>query len=182
MLVGMSVRHWLVLGMVSSIIGCSSPFYGEPAPPSVDEPEEVKETPAKKPQPTKESEEAVFSELESLLVYRERACQLAEDSREQLLRGYQELETPTAVMATLMLASCAPDKTPGLLANSLVAARELDNATPGFKGLLNLLEAQLRSYSLIETELKKTRGRLEEMINGLRQIEAEMGQDARGQE
>lgn len=178
-------RAGLVLAMVTPIVGCSSALYESPAPFSserAEEPEEVRDVPVKNSRPVGKSEEGVFSELESLLVYRERACRLSEGSRDELLRGYRELETPTAVMATLMLASCAPDKTPGLLANSLVEARRLENNTPGFDGLLSLLEAQLRSYSLIETELKKTRSRLDEMINGLREIEAEMGQDARGQE
>lgn len=119
-----------------------------------------------------------FPNLESLVVYRRNACRLPEADRTDLLQEYQANESPTGIMATLMLASCTPDKTPGLLANSLTAARKLSQAPPGFEALLDLLSAQLRSYSLVEDRLRATETKLERVISGIRKIETEMGDES----
>lgn len=165
------IGRW-VLMLVAALSACS--FYQPQAPertlePSAATPVETSRAPVVSGDP--------FPNLESLVVYRRNACSLPEVDRDDLLREYQANETRTGIMATLMLASCTPDKTPGLLANSLTAARELSKAPPGFEALLDLLSAQLRSYSLVEDRLRQTETRLERMISGIRKIESEMGDE-----
>ncbi len=117
----------------------------------------------------------VFATLESLVIFRHQACQQSEEERDQLLSTYREKTTDEAVLGTLMLATCAPDQTPGLLANSLLEARSLDQPPPGFAAFLDLLAAEAKSYSLLERRLRQTQQKLDDMIEGIRAIEAEMG-------
>ncbi|MDQ2075938.1 hypothetical protein [Marinimicrobium sp. ABcell2] len=116
-----------------------------------------------------------FPDLQSLVAYRRSACALTDLEQELLLAELQAEEGDASTMAILMLASCAPDQTPGLLANHLVKARAIDEGPPGFQDMVALLGAQLRSYSLVERRLRETEKQLERMITGIREIEAEMG-------
>ena len=116
-----------------------------------------------------------FPDLESLLAFREQVCQLSEQERMALRDQYRRAETDENVMSQLMLATCRPDQTPGLLANSLVLARNIEETPRGFDALLQLLSAESRSYALLEQRLRDTEQRLENTIEGIRAIEAEMG-------
>jgi hypothetical protein len=116
-----------------------------------------------------------FPDLHSLLAYRRSACTLTDREQEGLLKELQVEDSDSSVLAILMLASCAPDQTPGLLANYLVKARAIETGPPGFAEMVALVGAQLRSYSLVERRLREVEARLERMITGIREIEAEMG-------
>lgn len=116
-----------------------------------------------------------FPSLESLVTFRQQACQRPEEERDRMLRDYREKTSEESVLRTLMLATCAPEKTPGLLANSLVEARSLERPPPGFPAFLDLLAAEAQAYSLLERRLRQTQQKLEDMIEGIRAIEAEMG-------
>jgi len=116
-----------------------------------------------------------FPSVESLLAYRRGACALPGQEQELLLRGFQAEGSDRSTLAILMLASCAPDQTPELLANHLAKAGAMEHGLPGLEELVALMAAQLRSYTLVERRLRETENRLERMITGLREIEAEMG-------
>lgn len=119
---------------------------------------------------------ATFHNLESLVTFRHQACQLTVEERDRLLSAYREMTSDEAVLGALMLATCEPDQTPGLLANSLVAARNIERPPPGFPAFLELLAAEAKSYALLERRLRNTQKKLDDMIDGIRAIEAEMGQ------
>lgn len=116
-----------------------------------------------------------FPSLESMVTFRQKACQRPEEERDRMLRDYRDKASDESVLRTLMLATCAPEKTPGLLANSLVEARSLERSPPGFSAFLDLLAAEAQAYSLLERRLRQTQQKLEDMIEGIRTIEAEMG-------
>lgn len=126
------------------------------------------------------SRDRTFHNLESLVTFRHEGCQLPVEERNQLLEAYREMSSDEAVLGALMLATCEPDRTPGLLANSLVEARSLQDPPPGFPAFLELLEAEAKSYSLLERRLRQTQQKLDDMIQGIRAIEAEMGQPTEG--
>lgn len=117
-----------------------------------------------------------FPDLESLVTFRQKTCQRPAQERDRMLSAYREATSDEALLKTLMLATCEPDQTPGLLANSLVEARDLQHPPPGFSAFLDLLAAEAKSYSLLDRRLRETRKRLEDMIEGIRTIEAEMGE------
>ena len=116
-----------------------------------------------------------FPNVERLLAYRRDACARPAQEQELLLRESRAERSDNSTLVILMLASCAPDKTPGLLANYLTKAGAMNHGPPGLEELVELMAAQLRSYILVERRLRETENRLERMITGLREIEAEMG-------
>lgn len=118
----------------------------------------------------------------ALLGFRRVQCARPKEERDALIQDYLEQSSRQAVMRTLMLASCAPDQTPGLLANALVQAREMEPHSKNVAALLDLLAAQAESYALLERRLNSTQEKLDDMIRGIRAIEAEMGEAPDGAE
>lgn len=118
----------------------------------------------------------------ALLGFRRVQCARPKEERDALIQDYLEQSSRQAVMRTLMLASCAPDQTPGLLANALVQAREMEPHSKNVAALLDLLAAQAESYALLERRLHSTQKKLDDMIRGIRAIEAEMGEASEGAE
>ncbi len=153
--------------------GCTS-WVGDTADPAPD-PAEVPSSSPQVPPVHLVVQDRAFPSLESLVTFRQQACQRPEEERDRMLRDYREKTTDESVLRTLMLATCAPERTPGLLANSLVEARSLERSPPGFPAFLDLLAAEVQAYSLLERRLRQTQQKLEDMIEGIRAIEAEMG-------
>ncbi|WP_347330390.1 hypothetical protein [Marinimicrobium locisalis] len=116
----------------------------------------------------------------ALLGFRRVQCARPKEERDALIQDYLEQSSRQAVMRTLMLASCAPDQTPGLLANALVQARDMEPHAKDVAALLDLLAAQAESYALLERRLHSTQKKLDDMIQGIRAIEAEMGEASDG--
>lgn len=116
------------------------------------------------------------SEAIALLEFRRAQCARPENERDSVVQGYLEQSSRQAVMRTLMLATCAPDQTPGLLANTLAKARDMEPHPADMAALLDLLAAEAESYGLLERRLNATRKKLDDMIQGIRAIEAEMGE------
>ncbi len=52
----------------------------------------------------------------------------------------------------------------------------IERPPPGFPAFLELLAAEAKSYALLERRLKNTQKKLDDMIDGIRAIEAEMGE------
>lgn len=122
------------------------------------------------------------SEASELLGFRRIQCARPKEERDVLVQGYLEQSSKRAVLRALMLATCAPDQTPGLLANALVKARDMEPHSKDVAALLDLLAAQAESYSLLERRLNATQEKLDNMIQGIRAIEAEMGETSNGME
>lgn len=170
-----AVRRWrLVLGALSGAVSaCAMPptyvqteTYREPERSQIAEKVEYNAE-----QPSAE----FFPNIESLLAYRRGACALPEQEQELLFREFRAERSDSSNLAILMLASCSPDQTPGLLADHLAKAGAMETGPSELQGLVELMSAQLRSYALVERRLRDTENRLERMITGLREIEAEMG-------
>lgn len=119
-------------------------------------------------------EQDSFPDTDSLLAYREWGCALDEAQRVEQLRERRQGTDPVSVTAALMLASCAPDKNPGLLVESLEAARNLEGTSTSFGRLVNLLEDQAHSYRVVEQRLQQKQVRLQELVKGIREIEDQM--------
>jgi hypothetical protein len=116
-----------------------------------------------------------WGSLSNLLIFRQQVCALPKPDRRQLLQeGGDDGSYPVAI-TRLMAASCVPEENPELLASAVADAWEQRESPPGFFAFLELLEAQLRSYSLLEERLRTTEQQLEEVIEGIRVIETEMG-------
>jgi len=119
-------------------------------------------------------EEDAFPDNDSLLAYREWGCSLGEAKRIQQLRARRGGTDPVSVKAALMLASCAPDKNPGILIESLEAARNLEGTSESFGRLVSLLEDNAKSYRVVEQRLEQKQARLQELVKGILEIEDQM--------
>ena len=122
------------------------------------------------------------SEALALLIFRREQCALGQEKRDLLVQQYVTQSSQQAVMKTLMLASCVPDQTPGLLVNTLAKARNLESLSPDIEALLDLFAAQAESYALLERRWRSTQKKLDDMISGLRTIETEMGEPSGDEE
>ncbi|HLS99469.1 MAG: hypothetical protein WDA10_08925 [Porticoccaceae bacterium] len=109
------------------------------------------------------------------LLARERLCALPRG--EQRLR-LMELSTPGRDrgerFSRLLLASCNPEATPGLLRQALGALGDGADFSPGERALVALIRDQARSYRVLEERNAELAARLAETIDGIRDIEADM--------
>lgn len=117
-----------------------------------------------------------FPALEHLLVYRQRVCAMPAERREQFSRSYPSDGDSTGVKAELMLASCDPGGDLERLHRALSQARDLEKTSPGFEALLELMAAQTDAHRQLQRRLEDQQARMEELVEGIRQIEMEMGQ------
>lgn len=122
-----------------------------------------------------------FYRLSDLLEFRQRVClSPPEDSAGSVSGDLSEL-SQDEMFAQLMIATCAPERTPGRLANLLREAQTLDSLPPGFQALVDLLSDHYGAYRMLEdrlqksrAELKATEAQLEKTIEGIRAIDAQM--------
>ncbi len=142
---------------------------------------DVIESESVQPTPSQMSAEAlVFTNLADLLEFRQRVC-LSPPDDTGLVSKQPSALSQNEMFGQLMLATCAPDHTPGRLANLLVEAQTLQSLPPGFQALVDLLSDQYGAYRLLEVRLQKTRAelnaneeQLEKTIEGIRAIDAQM--------
>lgn len=126
-----------------------------------------------------------FYRLSDLLEFRQRVClSPPQDSTGSLSGDLSKLDQDQ-VFAQLMIATCAPERTPGRLANLLREAQTLDSLPPGFQALVDMLSDHYGAYRMLEdrlqqtrAELKATEAQLEKTIEGIRTIDAQMYREA----
>lgn len=167
------IRPFLVALVLVGLAGACTPVAHVSTQPQIDE----KQTLEIWPVPVRPAQgDGEFQSLEDLLAFRGDVCARSENKREALVERFRNDDSHEAVMGALMLATCEPDQTPGLLANSLLAARQLEDTPPGFDGFLDLLAAEAQAYALVEKRLRRTQRQLDEMVEGIRDIETQMGE------
>lgn len=109
------------------------------------------------------------------LLVRERLCALP--TGEQRLR-LTALAAPggdrDSRFRRVLLASCQPEATPGLLREALVALGDGEDFSPGERALVALIRDHARSYRVLEDKNGELAARLAETIDGIRAIEADM--------
>lgn len=76
-------------------------------------------------------------------------------------------------MERLLLASCQPERTPGLLREALAQVDER-HASESELALISLLRDHARSYRVLEEKNKQLAEQLEATISGIREIETEV--------
>ena len=74
----------------------------------------------------------------------------------------------------VLLATCQPDFTPGLLREALNDIGDIDKWSPAEQALINLVSDLSRSYRILEEKNQKLADQLEATIRGIRAIETEL--------
>ncbi|MCK9469244.1 MAG: hypothetical protein M0Q49_07490 [Porticoccaceae bacterium] len=108
------------------------------------------------------------------LVERTELCQQSvPEQRARMMELTVGGKTPEDRMERLLLASCQPERTPGLLREALAQFDE-PPATESERALVSLLRDHARTYRLLEERNTQLAEQLETTINGIRDIENEV--------
>ncbi|MGQ9426025.1 hypothetical protein ACXYTJ_04505 [Gilvimarinus sp. F26214L] len=89
---------------------------------------------------------------------------IPEDGDDELVQAYSRLKA-------LMLASCDPARTPGLIGRFLQSMRRYSHWPPEYEGLFDLLEEQYRAYVLLDDRYRELETRHQKTIEGIGNIE-----------
>ncbi|WIO74087.1 hypothetical protein QP938_12395 [Porticoccaceae bacterium LTM1] len=111
-----------------------------------------------------------------LLMSRELLCALPEIQRSELIRQHQNNANRDQLFERLLLATCEPDKTPGVLSNALIQLHASGDLTEAERAFLGLIAAQSRTYNHLFDNYQAVKQELEKTIRGIQQIESDMGQ------
>lgn len=107
----------------------------------------------------------------SWLLKREQLCLLEGEEQRSRLREVENSSEQKRI-EKILLASCEPEKTPGLLREAL---NELQgHSDPAMQALVNMIHDHAHSYRVLEERNAQLAAQLETTIDGLRQIEADM--------
>ncbi|MEK7152505.1 MAG: hypothetical protein AAB834_01030 [Patescibacteria group bacterium] len=114
--------------------------------------------------------------VEDWLLKREELCQLPNIERRARLKLYGDDRSRNEAyrMERLMLASCAPDQTPGQMFEALAALPENPSWPPAQKALIEMVRDYAKSYRMLEQQKRDLERKLEDTINGIQKIEAEI--------
>ena len=154
------IRKSIALLSIAFLAGCQLPH--DPVQPAV----EVEISPQ-----TPEDPDVVLW-LES----RKNLCALPEV--EQRARIHQ-LANNTSVTRNeaiehILLATCQPDLTPGLLREALSTLPDTSKWSPAERAFVELIGNFTRSYRILEDKNRQLADQLEDTINGIRAIETEL--------
>lgn len=111
-----------------------------------------------------------------LLMSRELLCALPEVQRSELIRQNPNSANHNQLFERLLLATCEPDKTPGVLSNALIQLHASGELTEAERAFLALIAAQSRTYNHLFDSYQAVKQELEKTIRGIQEIESDMGQ------
>lgn len=123
-----------------------------------------------------ESVQSQPTAVDDWLLRRQKLCQLPEIERRARLKLYGDDRSQNEArrMKRLMLTSCAPDQTPGQMFEALAALPDNPSWPPAQKALIEMVRDYAQSYRVLEQQKRDLEQKLEDTINGIQQIEAEI--------
>ncbi|MAT52554.1 MAG: hypothetical protein CMK32_15355 [Porticoccaceae bacterium] len=117
------------------------------------------------------------SDVSAWLNQRQQLCALAPEEqrlRLEALANREGTQLEGDRLERVLLASCRPDLTPGILREALSALQPGSDWTSAQHALVALLWDTARSYQVLETRNTELKNELEKTIDGIRKIEADM--------
>ena len=123
------------------------------------------------------AEAALASRTDHWLEARRELCLLpAQEQRKRLetLAAKAPRTDREEKITRLLLATCQPDLTPGLLREALSDLTETGDWSPAEQSLIQLVRDLARSYRILEEKNQQLANQLEAIINGIRVIETEL--------
>lgn len=137
-----------------------------------------------------EVDEQYYLPVADWLVQRKDICQQDHEAIDAQLARYRESfsgapeseEAPMVVaysqLKALMLASCRPARTPGLLKNFLDSIRARNHWPPEYAALFDLLHSEYQAYALLEENYRELEARHQKTIDGIGNIEQSLESQA----
>jgi len=115
------------------------------------------------------------SGVEAWLVRRQQLCDLPVEGQRDRLRTLAAVAgDPRWDLELVLLASCRPDQTPGILREALARLASDPAWTPGQLALVALIRDSVRSYAVLESRIADLSSELEATIDGIRAIETDI--------
>ncbi len=114
------------------------------------------------------------SRAEWLLLKRDNLCERSPEERRALYEELAGSRDDNSAEHRVLLASCRPEQTPGLLREALSALPENEEWTAAERALFRLLEDHARSYRILEDKNRELESQLKTTIEGIREIETDM--------
>lgn len=114
------------------------------------------------------------SEISKLLSSRQRFCGMPELERAAQIAARRNSAAENTQFELLLLASCNPALTPGLLRNTLKKLANHADWTLEKQALYNLILDHSRAYDFLENEYRNLQQELDDAIKGIQQIERDM--------
>lgn len=118
-----------------------------------------------------------YTSAEQWLLSRHKLCQLPVSEQRahlQVLSAQQQQLTKNNKITRLLLSTCNPELTPGLLSEALHSISEDDTWSVTELYLIEIIRAFNQSYSILDANNQKLEQDLETTINGIREIETEI--------
>lgn len=160
------MRHFsIVLAAFLAIQGCQNDIFVPEPPPSVQAVQSA-------------CDNAPPSSIERQLATRHALCQLPiEEQRSQLkaLAEDSERKSGQDALRRLLLASCHPDLTPGILREALSDIYASEGQTESELYLVQIIKDMDQSNRILEEKNRQLRNDLEKTIEGIRDIESDIG-------
>jgi len=117
------------------------------------------------------------SDAAQWLSERSRLCQLSIDDRKSKFNQLDEIGSKgikEGTMTRLILASCRPDLTPGLLRQALADAEKISDFSTSEKDFIALIKAFDDSNRILDEKNQELNAELERTIRGIRDIETDL--------
>ncbi len=108
---------------------------------------------------------------------RNRLCKLSVDDQKSKFKQLDEIASEGVkeeTMTRLILASCRPDLTPGLLRQALGEVERISDFSPSEEEFIALIREFDRSNRILDAKNQELRKELERTINGIRDIETDL--------
>ncbi len=118
------------------------------------------------------------SNVAQWLEERDRLCRLSMDQQKLQFRQIEDGKNESIRenrMKRMLLSSCQPDRTPGLLRQSLDDVAKIDDLSPDERQLVELVRSFEQSNRILESRNQNLKSDLEETVNGIREIETDIG-------
>lgn len=117
------------------------------------------------------------SDAEKWLSERNILCQLSIDDRKWKFNQIEKIGSKSVkneTMTRILLASCRPDLTPGLLRQALNDADKISSFSTREKDFIALIKAFDNSNRILDEKNQQLKAELERTINGIRDIETDL--------
>lgn len=111
--------------------------------------------------------------VDTVVLYEQRLCQLEKEKRMALLNRYKSGKGLAETFETLLLASCAPDYTPAILAMSIKQICNLREWPASYMAYFDLLERHQQALLRLEKLYGNLKERMDTTIDKLTEIEVE---------
>lgn len=119
-------------------------------------------------------ESQVSTTLSRLLLERDEYCQLAKEEKSDRINQLSKVDSTEANIELLILASCKPHMTPGIMRNALVRLKKKTELPKEYQSFFSIMMAQLNASEQIARQQQALIDQLNTTVEELTKIEKDI--------